>query len=292
MTCGGPPRAYTVSRSWAATDVPRLRTLKPSFFKNEELAELPPLTRLLFEGLWCLADREGRLEDRPARIKVEVLPYDRGNVDQMLQDLHDHGFILRYCVGGVRYIFVSQFSRHQSPHSKEAPSTIPAPDEHGALRHENTSKSTAPDEHGASTVFSGASTIVSAPSSDSGLLSSDSGLPDIGEWGFGGDASHAAPPAAPKRKRLEPSLTDEEHARLHEDFDIVLDGGSVVEETIALALGHKAARNYPNGPWYLYVRGWLRRDAERHHPAEVRANGKIAAAPGKYAEIDRQAREG
>ena len=102
----------------------------------------------------------------------------------------------------------------------------------------------------------------------------------------------AASPAAPKRKRIEPSLTDEERARLHEDFDIVLDGGSVVEETIDLALSHKAARNYPGGPWYLYVRGWLRRDAERHHPAAARANGKIAAAPGKYAEVDRLAREG
>jgi len=34
------------------------------------------LARLLYPGLWMLADREGRLEDRPLRIKAEILPYD------------------------------------------------------------------------------------------------------------------------------------------------------------------------------------------------------------------------
>ena len=33
----------------------RLRTIKPGFFMNEELASVPPLGRLLFEGLWCIA---------------------------------------------------------------------------------------------------------------------------------------------------------------------------------------------------------------------------------------------
>lgn len=37
----------------------RARNIKPSFFKNEDLADLNPFDRLLFIGLWCLADREG-----------------------------------------------------------------------------------------------------------------------------------------------------------------------------------------------------------------------------------------
>ena len=37
----------------------RARNLKPGFFKNETLAEIEPLGRLLFQGLWCMADREG-----------------------------------------------------------------------------------------------------------------------------------------------------------------------------------------------------------------------------------------
>ncbi len=106
----------------------RARNIKPAFFKNEALAECSPLARLLFAGLWCLADREGRLEDRPKRIRAELLPYDDGNVDDMLQELHEAGFILRYAAPGGRFIQVLNFSKHQNPHHREAESTIPPPE--------------------------------------------------------------------------------------------------------------------------------------------------------------------
>jgi hypothetical protein len=108
----------------------RMRTLKPQFFLNEGLAEIEPLGRLLFQGLWCLADRVGRLEDRPRRIKAEVLPYDDADVEALLDRLHQRGFIQRYEVAGGRYIVISTFTKHQSPHVKEAESIIPAPGEH------------------------------------------------------------------------------------------------------------------------------------------------------------------
>lgn len=112
----------------------RARSLKPGFFKNETLAQHRPLVRLLFEGLWCMADRDGRLEDRPDRIKVEVLPYDACRIDAMLDDLTTglDPFIVRYVVGGRNYIQILNFARHQHPHLKELPSTIPAPDSPGA----------------------------------------------------------------------------------------------------------------------------------------------------------------
>lgn len=109
-------------------DMARSRNLKPGFFKNETLAECSPLARLLFAGLWCLADRAGRLEDRPKRIRAELLPYDDGSVDDMLNDLHQAGFILRYQVGEQRFIQVLNFGKHQTPHHKEPASTMPAPD--------------------------------------------------------------------------------------------------------------------------------------------------------------------
>lgn len=109
----------------------RLRTIKPSFFVNEDLAEIEPLGRLLFAALWCLADRRGRLEDRPRRIKAEALPYDDCDVDTLLGTLTEHGFIERYVVAGRRYVQIVNFERHQSPHIKEAESTIPAPCLHG-----------------------------------------------------------------------------------------------------------------------------------------------------------------
>lgn len=110
----------------------RLRTIKPGFFLDEELAECEPLARLLFAGLWTIADREGRLEDRPRRIKVEVLPYDVCDVGDLLDELDRHGFITRYAVGDSRFIAIPTWHKHQSPHIKEQASTIPAPDSHGA----------------------------------------------------------------------------------------------------------------------------------------------------------------
>jgi len=110
----------------------RARNIKPSFFTNDELAEVPALGRLLFIALWTMADREGRLEDRPRRIKAEALPYDDCDADELLDSLQSLGFILRYQVGSARFIQVVNFCKHQNPHIKEGPSQIPAPFEHGA----------------------------------------------------------------------------------------------------------------------------------------------------------------
>lgn len=105
----------------------RIRTIKPEFFKHDGVAALPALTRILFQGLWCLADSEGRLEDRPARIRVEVLPYDKCNVEEMLSELAKRGFIHRYKADGLKLIQVAAFKRHQRITGKESetPSRFP-----------------------------------------------------------------------------------------------------------------------------------------------------------------------
>ena len=105
----------------------RARNIKPGFFKNELLAEMPPETRLLFMGLWCLADREGRFEDRPKKIKMELFPCDSFSIEDSLALLAKDGFLLRYEVDGKRYAQVVNFTKHQMPHHKEVPSDIPAP---------------------------------------------------------------------------------------------------------------------------------------------------------------------
>lgn len=110
----------------------RARLLKPGFFSNDKLAELPAHGRLLFAGLWTLADREGRLHDRPKWIKGVLFPYENPPVERLLTMLADAGFILRYEVDSERYIQVTGFQKHQHVHVNEQPSTIPAPDEHRA----------------------------------------------------------------------------------------------------------------------------------------------------------------
>lgn len=108
----------------------RARNIKPGFFTNDVLAECEPLARLLFAGLWLHCDREGRMEDRPKKIKAEILPYDTCDADELLNQLQGHGFIVRYMAGDRRYIQVVNFGKHQNPHIKEGASEIPAPNEH------------------------------------------------------------------------------------------------------------------------------------------------------------------
>ena len=110
----------------------RARLLKPGFFANDALCTLQPFARLLFAGLWTIADREGRLEDRPIRIRAELFPYDEVDIEELLNLLQCSGFVVRYESGGVRYVQIVKFLKHQNPHVREPKSTIPAPGQHNA----------------------------------------------------------------------------------------------------------------------------------------------------------------
>jgi len=105
----------------------RARNIKPGFFTNEDLVELDFATRLLFAGLWTVADREGRLQDRPKKIKIDVFPADDVDINCMLQALHERGFVLRYEVDGVKYVQILNWDKHQNPHHTEKASTYPGP---------------------------------------------------------------------------------------------------------------------------------------------------------------------
>jgi hypothetical protein len=105
----------------------RIRYLKPGFFKNELLAECDPLARILFAGLWTEADRDGRLEDRPRRLKAELLPYDDCDPEALLAQLHQRGFIMRYTVANVGYIAMPTWYAHQRPHKDEHSRGFPGP---------------------------------------------------------------------------------------------------------------------------------------------------------------------
>ena len=111
----------------------RARNIKPGFFLNEKLSEVSVYERLLFIGLWCLADREGRLEDRPKRIRAALFPYEDVDVDSMLDSLHRVGFVIRYEVDREKYIAIPNFSRHQTPHGREMASVIPQPSQHNPV---------------------------------------------------------------------------------------------------------------------------------------------------------------
>lgn len=103
----------------------RARNIKPAFFQNEDLAELDFATRLCFIGLWTEADKDGKLEDRPKRLKMTLFPGDNVDMEQMLCDLARYGFIRRYQVGELRLIRITKWHLHQSPHHTEKQSILP-----------------------------------------------------------------------------------------------------------------------------------------------------------------------
>lgn len=116
----------------------RARQIKRGFYTDEDLAERSVWARLLFPALWQMADREGRLEDRPALIRVAAFPYDNlegigVSVNDLLSELaaprrhspEGGGFIYRYEVDGRRYIQIRNFRKHQNPHPNEPASQLP-----------------------------------------------------------------------------------------------------------------------------------------------------------------------
>lgn len=175
----------------------RTRSIKPGFFDNEILGDLPPLTRLLFIGLWTIADREGRLEDKPRRIKKILLGYDdvdADGVDKMLQSLHDTGFIFRYSIDGKNYIQIVNFLKHQNPHIREKASEIPPPPPELIAEHHE-SPIQAPDLHSAGTVQATPITVNLSPSTGN-LLPTTDNPPE------GGD-DDGEPDKQPKKSLLE-----------------------------------------------------------------------------------------
>jgi len=108
----------------------RIRTIKPEFFRHEELYEAEthyalPL-RIAFAGLWTVADREGRFTWKPRALKLDCLPYDQCDFDRVLTALAERGFIHRYTVDGTTYGCIPSWDKHQVINVREAQSTIPA----------------------------------------------------------------------------------------------------------------------------------------------------------------------
>lgn len=103
--------------------------MKPAIFKNAQLARLGGDTFRLFEGLWCMADRQGRLKDEPEKIEAEIFPFkfQAVKIDELLAGLAvvPDPFIVRYEVDAIKYIQIVNFSLHQNPHHQEVASRIP-----------------------------------------------------------------------------------------------------------------------------------------------------------------------
>lgn len=107
--------------------MPRIRTIKPSFFRSEDVAALPLRARLTWIGLWTHCDDQGRTKDNARLIKGDIWPLDDvslADIEEDLETLAAHERIVRYRVGGRRYLEIVNWHDHQSI-QKPTPSKIP-----------------------------------------------------------------------------------------------------------------------------------------------------------------------
>lgn len=109
----------------------RIRSIKPSFFRSEDVSVLPLRARLTWIGLWTHCDDAGRTKDNARLIKGDIWPLDDvslRDIEEDLATLAAHGRIVRYEVDGKRYLEIVNWGVHQSI-QKPTPSRIPPPPE-------------------------------------------------------------------------------------------------------------------------------------------------------------------
>lgn len=241
----------------------RARNIKPSVFRNDLLAAADPLCTVVFAGLWCMADRDGRLEDRPARIHIEINPCRAYEGTQAaLNWLEANAFIERYAVGDVRVIQVTNFQKHQNPHHREPLSLLPARGEPRAKPRRNPAKPQ-----------SGPSPAVLIP--DSGF--SDSGFSDSGFLNPSSKEEGRTPAA--RARALPPDFELTEDRRVYAEKTLPnVDAG----ELMAAFRDYHSAKGTTARDWDACWRTYVRNGLKFGYPMPVPSK----SPPAKIVRID------
>ena len=114
----------------------RIRTIKPEFWRSDDIAALALEDRLLFIGLWSYVDDSGIGIDKVAHICADLFAADLSEsptevlarVQGGLSRLRDQGLIVRYVVDGKPYLYITNWSKHQRI-DKPSKRRYPLPDE-------------------------------------------------------------------------------------------------------------------------------------------------------------------
>lgn len=112
----------------------RIRSIKPEFWDDRKLAKRTSRdARLLYIGLWNLADEHARLNGDPQWIKGQIFSYeddvDADVVAKLLEELAAPELcrIVQYEADGDPYIFLPNLARHQRLEPEKVRSRLPAP---------------------------------------------------------------------------------------------------------------------------------------------------------------------
>ncbi|NMM70794.1 hypothetical protein BSF37_03205 [Serratia marcescens] len=104
----------------------RIRTIKPEFWTDEDMAEVSEAACLLAIGLLNYADDEGYFNANPKLIKAAVFPIREPSVSipVMLRELSNHGYLsMFYTSDNRQFGLIKNFAKHQVV-NKPRPSKI------------------------------------------------------------------------------------------------------------------------------------------------------------------------
>lgn len=94
----------------------RIRTIKPEFWTDEDMAEVSEAACLLAIGLLNYADDEGYFNANPKLVKAAVFPIREPSVPitVLIQELSNCGYLSMYSTPDGRHFgFIKNFAKHQ-----------------------------------------------------------------------------------------------------------------------------------------------------------------------------------
>ncbi len=106
----------------------RERIVPPKFFTDHNLADTSFESRFCLIGLWTMADREGRLEFIPAKIKRALFAFDTLSIEDVrnvVLELEDKKFLIIFEAAETQFIQIKDFKAYQRPVKQEQDSIIP-----------------------------------------------------------------------------------------------------------------------------------------------------------------------
>lgn len=109
----------------------RKRMIDPNIWESEDFSQLSLLGKILFIGMFSLADDEGRGKANPAYIRSKVFPYETekvrlADIKTALSEIGRSMSVVFYADNGASYYALSNWMKWQKI-DKPTPSAIPAP---------------------------------------------------------------------------------------------------------------------------------------------------------------------
>lgn len=99
----------------------RIRSVHPSLWTDENFVSMQTSARLFLIGLWNEADDFGVFAWKPLGLKMRLAPADSLDVNAVLSEIEEAGFIVRIDRGGKPYGVVKNFLDFQRPKNPSAP---------------------------------------------------------------------------------------------------------------------------------------------------------------------------